>query len=48
MTGFPESPPQPPAPDVARVTREGLPTPAQLDWERKLIAWLKRLAAKSP
>ena len=45
---FTEPPPPPPAPDVVRVTQDGHPTPAQVDYERKLIAWLKRLASHLP
>lgn len=43
---FDERPPPPPAPDVQRVDRDGRPTTAWLDWEKRLVAWCDRLSSR--
>lgn len=45
---FTEKPPVPPPPDVARVTPEGKPTQAQVEFEKRMNEYLKRLAAAVP
>lgn len=44
MIIFPEPPPLPPAPDVMRWTRDGRALAPQVEYERRLTEWLKRLA----
>jgi hypothetical protein len=41
---FADTPPLPPAPDVHRVDKDGKPTVAWTDYERRLTEFLKRLA----
>lgn len=45
---FTEPAPLPPPPHVPRVKPDGKPTQATIDFETRLLAWLKRLAAAIP
>lgn len=45
---FDEPPPPPPTPPVRRVNPDGTPTSAQVEYEKRLQEWLKRLAAAIP
>jgi hypothetical protein len=45
MIIFPEPVPDPPAPDIMRWTRDGRALPPQVEYERRLTAWLTRMAA---
>lgn len=45
---FAEPPPPPPVPAVKRFNADGTPTTAQVEYEKRLAEWLKRLAASVP
>ena len=45
---FTEPPPPPPVPTVRRFNADGTPTPAQVEYEKRVQEWMKRLAASVP
>lgn len=45
---FTEPMPQPPPPDVPQVDSSGRPTQAWVEYQVKMKAWLKKLAAAIP